>query len=271
MIITLRKFLPALLALATPLFSADTPKLTDEQMEKFLQNAKIVSTKAVNAGITGTHRATLSDGTLEHDASVQCIDEAKLKFEGTQGTEMNFKDTWKFNVAGYRLAAILGVGDMIPMSVERKVNGSSCAVTWWIDNAMMESDRLKKKLQAPDQDRWNREMYVVRVFDQLIYNTDSNLTNLLIDPEWRIWAIDHTRAVRLYNNVKEKKDLVRCDRMLLERLRTLSAETLKPLKPYVNDLEIKGMLHRRDEIVKFFDDEVKKKGEEAILYDRPAR
>ena len=85
MIITLRKFLPALLALATPLFSADTPKLTDEQMEKFLQNAKIVSTKAVNAGITGTHRATLSDGTLEHDASVQCIDEAKLKFEGTQG------------------------------------------------------------------------------------------------------------------------------------------------------------------------------------------
>ena len=271
LITTLRRLLPALLALATPLFSADTPKLTDEQMEKFLQNAKIVSMKGVNAGITGTQRAKLSDGTLEHDASVQCIDEAKLKFEGTQGSEMNFKDTWKFNVAGYRLATILGVGDMIPMSVERKVNGNTCAVTWWIDNATMEVDRLKKKLQAPDQDRWNREMYVVRVYDQLIYNTDSNLTNLLIDPDWRIWAIDHTRAFRLYNNVKEKKNLVRCDRQLLEHMRKLNAAALEPLKPYVNDLEIKGLLHRRDEIVKFFDDEVKKKGEEAILYDRPAR
>jgi hypothetical protein len=33
----------------------------------------------------------------------------------------------------------------------------------------------------------------MRAFDQLIYNTDRNLGNLLIDGDWRIWMIDHTR------------------------------------------------------------------------------
>ena len=44
-------------------------------------------------------KAHLKDATLEHDAHVQCIDEAKTTFQGQQGTEMNFRDTWKFNVA----------------------------------------------------------------------------------------------------------------------------------------------------------------------------
>ena len=43
------------------------------------------------------------------------------------------------------------------------------------------------------------------------------------------------------------------------------------MKPYVSDGEIKGVLRRRDKIVKFFDDRVAQKGEAAILYDRPTR
>ena len=48
---------------------------------------------------------------------------------------------------------------------------------------MMEADRVKKKLVAPDLDTWNKEMYTLRVFNQLIYNTDDNLTNVLISPD----------------------------------------------------------------------------------------
>jgi hypothetical protein len=268
----LRTLRPAVMLLAAPvLFCADNgTKPTYEQMEQFLQTAKIVKIKDLSTGVTNSRRATLSDGTIQHDAHVQSIDESKARFEGQRGTEINFRDTWKFNVAAYRLGRILEL-DMIPPSVERKVNGTSCAVTWWIDNSMMELDRKKKGLESPDKDAWNREMYIVRVFDQLIYNTDSNLGNLLIDPEWRIWAIDHTRAFRLHTTLLEQKNLVLCDRKLLARLRTLDAGTLSPLKPYVTDGEIKGVLGRRDKIVKFFDDQVAQKGEAAILYDRPAR
>ena len=46
---------------------------------------------------------------------------------------------------------------------------------------------------------------------------------------------------------------------------------MQPLKPYLNDAEIKGLLGRRDKIVQFFDQQIAEKGEAAVLYDRPAR
>ena len=62
-------------------------------------------------------------------------------------------------------------------------------------------------------------MYKIRVFDQLIYDTDANFTNVLIGPDWKIWRIDFTRAFRLYKDLRDPKDLVRCDRNLLEKLK----------------------------------------------------
>ena len=53
------------------------PALSDEQIEQFLREAKIVRTKSVGKGVTGSIRATLSDGTLTHDAQIQTIDEKK--------------------------------------------------------------------------------------------------------------------------------------------------------------------------------------------------
>jgi len=278
---TVRRVLPVVLAAVVPfLYAADdaakkvdnsAKKLSVEQMEEFLKVAKIVKMKEIATGVTNSRRASLTDGTIEHDAHVQSIDESKAVFQGDRGTEMNFHDTWKYNVAAYRLARILGIGDMVPPSIERNVSGNTSAVTWWIDNSMMEVDRRKKHAEAPDMDGWNREMYVVRVFDQLIYNTDRNLQNLLIDPSYHIWMIDHTRAFRMQTTLREKRDLVKCDRALLASLRKLTAQDLQPLKRYINDSEIKGLLARRDKIVQFFDEKIAAEGEAAVLYDRPTR
>ena len=167
------------------------PQLTDQQIEQFLLTAKVIKTKGVSKGVTGTRRATLSDGTLTHEAQIQTIDEEKARFETLAGVEFNFRDSWKFNVAGYRLDRLIGL-NMVPVSVPRRSGTLMAAYTWWIDDVMMEEgDRLKKKLSAPDTDLWNQQMRLVRVFDQLIYNTDRNLGNLLITKDWRIWAIDH--------------------------------------------------------------------------------
>jgi len=249
--------------------AGDIP-LTVEQKEQFLRTAQITKTHDARKGVTGTLQVTLSDGTVTHDASVQTIDEYKAKFESSDGrTEMNFKDSWKFNVAAWKLSRLLGIDDMVPPSVERKYSGGkNASFTWWIEDVVMdEAERTKKKVDPPDSEKWNNEMYVVRVFDQLIYNTDRNLQNLLIDKQWRIWMIDHSRAFRMYHDLKGAKDLVRCDRSLLAKLKALDQETLtKELMPYLNKEEIKGLLLRRDRIVKFFDE----KGESA-LYDRPKR
>jgi hypothetical protein len=111
-------------------------------------------------------------------------------------------------------------------------------------------------------------MYVCRVFDQLIYNTDRNLGNLVITKDWRIWLIDHTRAFRMMTDLKSTKDLVQCDRRLLSKLRELNKDALKKaLDRYLNLSEIEGLLARRDRIVSFFDELIAKKGEAAVLFD----
>jgi hypothetical protein len=132
---------------------------------------------------------------------------------------------------------------------------------------MDEEERIKRNLKAPDQNAWNREMYAVRVFDQLIFNTDRNLGNLRIDKQWHIWMIDHTRSFRIRHDLRAPKNLVQCDRNLLVKMKALDQATLEQeLTPYANREEIKGLLARRDRIVQFFEG----KGE-GVLYDRPPR
>ena len=50
-------------------------------------------------------------------------------------------------------------------------------------------------------------MYKIRVFDQLVYDTDPNLTNVLIGEDWKIWRIDFSRAFRLDKNLKKPEGL----------------------------------------------------------------
>ena len=239
-------------------------KLSIEQMEQFLLNAQVKRTKGVSKGIAGTIRATLSDGKMTHDAHITTIDEEKPRFEGTRGVELNFRDTYRFDIGAWRLGRMLGLASMIPISVDRRYQGKSGTFTWWVDNVLMDEEtRMKKHMTPPDNDAWGLQMYIVRVFDQLIYNTDRNLGNLLIDKSWHLWMIDHTRAFRLHRNLENVKNLVKGDRVLLDNLKALNQETLdRELKGFVRPAEIKGMLARRDLILQFFE----KQGQ-ASLYD----
>jgi hypothetical protein len=144
---------------------------------------------------------------------------------------------------------------MIPATVERSYEGSHGAFTWWIDDAKDEGQRQSQKLQAPDKQAWDDQMSAVNVFDQLIYNIDRNMGNLLYDPNWQIWMIDHTRSFRTNTDLMDAKVLTRCDSALLEKMKQLDAATLKKeLGPYdIGNDQIKGLLARRDKIVKIFE------------------
>ena len=244
-------------------------KLSREEMAEFLNTAKVLKYEESSQGITRPLEATLSDGHLTHKAQIQMIDESKSQFIGANGQqELNFRDTYKFNIAGYLLDKSMDL-NMIPVSVNRNFKGKSAAFTWWVDDVLMtEGDRMKRKLTAPNLDLWNRQIYIVRVFDQLIYNTDRNLGNLLITRDWTVWMVDHTRAFRMIKTLRNPGNLVKCDQKLLDALRKLDRSTLeKELMPYLGKLEMDGLLARRDLIVQFFDKEVAAKGEQAVLYD----
>lgn len=240
------------------------PTLTDAEIEKFLLNARIVRTRGAGKGVTDSIRATLSDGTLTHDAQIQTVEISKREFQGRSGTEFNFRDSWSFNIAAYKLDRLLGM-NMVPVSVKRNWRTHQAAFTWWVDDVQMEEgDRQKKKVAPPNPEQWNQQMQLVRVFDQLIYNTDRNLGNLLITNDWRVWAIDHTRAFRQMDKLRSPENLTRCDRQVLERMKALDRASLKrELGEHLTDWDIDALLARRDLIVAYFE----QRGP-GVLFDR---
>jgi hypothetical protein len=110
-------------------------------------------------------------------------------------------------------------------------------------------------------------MHRIRVLDELVYDTDSNLTNVLIGEDWKLWRIDFTRAFRLSKDLRHPNDLVRCDRQLLERLKTLDGNQLaEKTKHYLNKDEVTAVMARRDKIVARFQQLIAEKGENEVLY-----
>ncbi|MCP5110590.1 MAG: hypothetical protein GY953_07120 [bacterium] len=245
---------------------------TRQQMEEFLLGAKVTTKKHLSVGVTQSARLSMTSGETIHDAHFQSVDEYKPTFQGTDGTELNFRDCYKYNIAAYRLDKLLGL-NMVPVSVERKIGGETGAVTWWVDNVlMMERKRYKKKITPPDREGWNDQMYRIRVFNELVYNTDPNLGNLLITQGWDLWMVDFTRAFRVHEGLRHPKNLGMIDRKMLEELRSLDEGTLtSELRPVLNKLEIRALLARRDKIVEFFDDKIAQLGAAAVLCDAPRR
>ena len=248
--------------------AADDTALTKDQIKQFLLTAKIVGGKHTGKGVTQPWRLTLSDGTITHDASFQAIDEHKTNVQLASGrSEMNFVDSYKYNIAAYSLAELIGLDDIVPVYVERKWKGDSGSLSWWLPVKMDEEERVKNKIAVPDPDAWDNQMYKIRVFDQLVYDADANLTNVLISPDFKIWRVDFSRAFRLYKDLQNPNDLVRCDRQLLEKLKALDANELATkTKHYLSKDEVKAVMARRDKIVEHFQKLIAEKGEKEVLY-----
>jgi hypothetical protein len=249
--------------------AADARALTCAQMEQFLKTAKLGRQRTIAVGVTAPSRVTLDDGTRQHDAATQTVDVTKNSFQSAQGTELNFRDSWQFNVAGYELAKILEL-NMVPPYVERKLSGAPGSLSWWISDAMMEKDRVEKKIDPPEPLAWNVQMYAARVFHQLIADSDFNMTNILVTKDWRVWLIDFTRAFRTSKAVQNPARLTKVDRKLLANLRAFTPDQLqKATGRWLAKNQQEAVLARRDQIVKFFDAEIAAKGETAIVYDFP--
>jgi hypothetical protein len=250
--------------------AADESSLTKDQIKEFLRTAEVIKSKPSSKGVTHPSRLTLSNGTITHDASFQTIDERKAenKFESGR-VELNFVDSYKYNIAAYQLAELVAMDDMLPVYVERKWEGKTGSLSWWLPVKMDDADRVQKKIPVPDEykEKWNDQMAKIRVFDELVYDSDPNLTNVLIGEDWTLWRIDFTRAFRTSKDLRSPKDLLKCERQLFERLKALKANELATkTKNYLSKSEVDAVMARRDKIVATFQALIAEKGEREVLY-----
>ena len=261
----------ALVSASPALFQAaprDEPNFTKEQMREFLLKAKFMGGKPAGKGTTSPSRVTLTDGTVTHDAAFQGVDVHQDDIVLADGRrEMNFVDSYLYDIAAYQVAELLGIDDMMPVTVERKWQGTSGALTWWLPVKMDEEARLKNKVAPPDVEAWGKQMLKMRVFSNLVDDTDRNNGNILYSADWKLWMIDFTRAFRTSKNIRRPAELIRCERQLWAKLQALDVnEVTKATKGYLTKFEIQAMMARRDKIVEHFKQLIAAKGEAEVLY-----
>jgi hypothetical protein len=230
--------------------------------------------------LTAPKNATLSDGAFTHDAQIQDVDEHEsqrihntlIAPDVELTAPMGFSNSYKYNIAAYVLDKHLGLG-MVPVTVNRVVEGRACAVTWWVDDVMMdEATRVERQEQPLDTRAWMAQMDAVRIFDQLIDNIERADQDLLITRDWHVWLIDHTRTFRTGHELRAPETLQRSSRNLLETLRHLDRETLgELLGEYLTTAEIDGLAARAISTVRWFDRRIEDEGAEAVLYEWPPR
>ncbi len=261
-----------LCATAVTTAEAQSPSpLSKADMKAFLEHAPVVRSERLQKGITRPWRLTLRDERLTHDAEFQSIDERKAEryVDKSKRGELDFVDSYRYNIAAYAVAELIGLDEMMPISVERHWQGTPGSITWWVDDVMMdEGERRKTGATPPDRDAWNKQMDMMDVFTALVYDTDRNPENVLIGAGWKVWIIDFTRAFRTWPELESPKLLNRCDRSLLDRLRSLKKSDVEArTKSQLVAAEVRGLMARRDKLVAHFDSLIAERGAARVLFD----
>jgi len=109
--------------------------------------------KPIGKGTPGALRLTLSDGSLTHDASFQRVDQQNSANNLRQGKrmagELRFVDAYRYNIAAWELARLLQLAEMMPATVERSYAGQRGALSWWVDDVLMDEEERERTSAVP--------------------------------------------------------------------------------------------------------------------------
>ncbi|HYR43586.1 MAG TPA: hypothetical protein VER98_11220 [Terriglobia bacterium] len=238
-----------------------------EQIETLLTQAKVTKMTGISEGVTLPRKATLEFEGDTQFGVFKTIDEGPVPTKQLdRGIELQFQDSWRTEIAAYELDKLIGLG-MVPATVERTIDGKHGSLQFWVTTKMNEEERLKKKLSAPNGIAWNQQVAKLRLWDNLIYNTDRNMGNLLITEDWKLRLIDHSRTFRPFDKLKDPNTLTIFSRSLLAKLEELNEAVLKEhLGKYLTPYQIQGLLKRRDAILDRSKELIAAKGAGAVLY-----
>ena len=224
------------------------------EFEEFLRTGTIERVDKIPVGVTKPERGFFAPGGLAASAAVKHL---------PMGQRAGFWEAYKSEIAAYELDRLLGL-DMVPPTVERRVGSDLASVQLWVEGCRVLKDVDQK--QCPKPVEWAIQVCRQRVFDNLVSNIDRNAGNMLVDGEWNIILIDHSRAFGS-DRMPFMKEMTRVDRAFFERLKALDeASVMKQVRPWVlGDGTARAILKRRDKIVAHFEKLAREKGEAVVF------
>ena len=244
-----------------------------DKWEDFLKTAKIVGQERITVALAVTEPYIL---TMEKDGV-----QHRALWKNALGERVGgFKETWKGEIAAYRLSRHLGL-HMVPVTVEREFQGDRGSCQIWIDAWNTMETIRKKKLNPPGikANSFFRALFLQRAFDNLISNEDRHQRNYLIMDDWRMILIDHSRSFRttkkfttklIYDEkFKEGPNFIMAElpRVLVDAMKALTPEGIRQVVgEYLTDEEIAATMARRDLIIAWLDKRIAELGEAKVLY-----
>lgn len=225
------------------------------EIEEYLRTAEIVKMERIGTGVTNPYRAFFAPGGL-------CESMAFKPIRG--GMIGGYLESYKAEIAAYEIDKLLEL-NMVPPTIERRVKGDLGSGIMWVAPTRTFKAMGGVPVAPPKYfDAFNRQMARAKMFHNLIGNRDPNLGNWLVDPEWNLILIDHTRALTTIND--RVHELTRIDDPLWERIRGLTEESLTAaVGPWLGKREIKAILERRTRMQADIDRLIKQEGEDAVV------
>jgi hypothetical protein len=245
------------------------------QWEAFLSEANIIKGEAVGEGVTKPYKLTLEKAGVQHAGVWKGVNE---KLGG------GVLDSWKYEIAAYRLDKLLGL-NMVPPVVERVYRGKGGALVLWIDfktsllEIMEQGGRFPVRI-AEQLPGWTDIYYV---WGSLIANDDPTQQNIRYTADWRMILIDHSRAFRSdkayterlvfgANGIKRREAdgkpylFTGLPRSLYEGIKALDLDSIKQaVGPYLTDKEINSLLARKKLLLDEIDGLIRRDGEDKVL------
>lgn len=231
----------------------------EEEQERFLLQARVVEVdKNKVGGRTAPWVVTLDDGKTRQRALFKHVDSRR-----PQATP----DSYKYELAAYELAKLLGVR-IVPPVVEREISGRPGSLQVFLENCLREKERRRKKIEPPDSRSFADALEEVRVFEHLVHDVCLDADDIWIHRDsWKVWRVDFSEAFAPYPELLEDCAITRCSRRLYQGLLKVDDGTVtSSLKPYLNESEINALLQRKSLLIKTLQKLIKDKGEEAVLF-----
>ncbi len=220
------------------------------EFEEFIRTAPFQRIEEVPIGVTKPKRGYFEPGGLVKSVAWKVL---------PPGIHGGFWDSYKSEIAAYEMDKVLDLG-LVPPVVEKLWEGKTGAAILWLSPV----HPWKEMESRPKPPKWDRQAVDMKMFDDLIGNKDRNAGNLLVDDDWNLFLIDHSRA---FTGSKDLPwEMVHVDRVLWNRMLALDEAGLaSALGKWVGGGEIRAMLARRDKMTRAIAALVKKHGEAAVF------
>jgi len=244
------------------------PFQSDAEIIDFMRTADIESVNDINLGVTKPRQVVLLKDGIRMRAALRDYDETFTERRFAGDFYARLRDSFMFDLPAYELSRILGLNNIPPVTL-RRIGGAQVTLQVWIEDGLMETDRIANEITPPSALRFRQQDQDMRVFDSVIGNVDRNSGNIIMDENWNFWLIDHSRTFMRNDQTRYLERVTACSRELYTRLKELTLEDLMPrMSAPLTRSEVDWVLRRRDQVIAHIDALIVERGEGAVLFER---